>query len=55
MTVFRGQVNEDQMLELIAYVKSLQQNPLNVNPNAPIPDEEQRKRNPQVAPQVIQP
>ncbi|HYA95336.1 MAG TPA: cytochrome c oxidase subunit II [Terriglobales bacterium] len=53
MPVFRGQVNEEQMLELIAYVKSLQQNPLNVNPNAPVPDEEQRKRNPQVEPQVI--
>ena len=53
MPVFRGQVNEEEMLELIAYVKSLQQNPLNVNPNAPVPDEEQRKRNPQVEPQVI--
>jgi len=55
MPVFRGQVNEDEMLELIAYIKALQQNPLNVNPNAPIPDEEQRKRNPQVEPQVIRP
>ena len=43
------------MLELIAYVKSLLENPLNVNPNAPIPDEEQRKRSPQVEPQVIRP
>ncbi len=55
MPVFRGQVNEEQMLELIAYIKSLQQNPLNVNPNAPIPDEEQRKRNPMVEPQVVRP
>jgi len=55
MPVFQGQVNEEQMLELIAYIKSLQQNPLNVNPNAPIPNEEQRKLNPQVAPQVIRP
>jgi len=55
MPVFQGQVNEEEMLELIAYIKSLQQNPLNVNPNAPIPDEEQRKRNPQVEPQVIRP
>jgi len=55
MPVFQGQVNEDEMLELIAYIKSLQQNPLNVNPNAPIPDEEQRKRNPQVEPQVTRP
>jgi cytochrome c oxidase subunit II len=55
MPVFRGQVNEEQMLELIAYVKSLQQNPLNVNPNAPIPDVEQRTRNPQVEPQVVRP
>jgi cytochrome c oxidase subunit 2 len=55
MPVFRGQVNEEQMLELIAYIKSLQQNPLNVNPNAPIPDEQQRKRNPMVEPQVVRP
>jgi len=55
MPVFQGQVNEEEMLELIAYIKALQQNPLNVNPNAPIPDEEQRKRNPNVEPQVIRP
>lgn len=53
MPVFRGQVNEEEMLQLIAYIKVLQANPLNVNPNAPIPDEEQRKRNPNVEPQVI--
>jgi cytochrome c oxidase subunit 2 len=55
MPVFQGQVNEEQMLDLINYIKSLKQNPLNVNPNAPIPNEEQRKRNPQLEPQVIQP
>jgi len=55
MPVFQGQVDEEEMLELIAYIKTLQQNPLNVNPNAPLPNEEQRKRNPQVEPQVIRP
>lgn len=55
MPVFQGQVNEEQMLELIAYIKSLAANPLNVNPQAPVPDEEQRKRDPNVQPQVVHP
>jgi cytochrome c oxidase subunit II len=54
MPVFRGQVDEEQMLQLVSYIKSIELNPLNVNPNAPIPDEEQRKRNPNILPQVVQ-
>jgi cytochrome c oxidase subunit 2 len=55
MPAFRGQVNEEEMLQLVDYIKSLKSNPLNVNPQAPIPDEEQRKRNPNVQPQVVHP
>ncbi len=55
MPVYQGQVDEEQMLELIAYIKSLSQNPLNVNPNAPIPDVQQRQRNPEVEPRLIHP
>ncbi len=50
MPTFQGQVTEDEMLQLVAYIKSLKQMPLNVNPKADIPSEEMRRRNPEVQP-----
>ncbi len=50
MPTFQGQVTEDAMNELVAYIKSLKQMPLNVNPDADIPSPEMRRRNPEVQP-----
>ena len=50
MPTFQGQVNEEEMLQLVSYIRSLQQMPLNVNPDADIPSPEMRRRNPEVQP-----
>jgi len=50
MPTFQGQVTEDEMTELVAYIKSLKRMPLNVNPDADIPSPEMRRRNPEVQP-----
>jgi len=55
MPTFQGQVNEEEMLQLVSYIRALQQMPLNVNPDADIPSPEMRRRNPQVQPSPGEP
>jgi cytochrome c oxidase subunit 2 len=43
MPVYQGQINEEELLRLVTYVKWLQLNPLNVNPKAPVPPPEEFK------------
>ena len=55
MPTFQGQVTEDEMLQLVSYIKALKQMPTNVNPDADIPSPDMRRRNPNVQPQPGEP